>query len=122
GLPVCSGHLGLRILGRRDSQAERNSKPPEAVLELETGDPQQLGRLPEVDLLFEVIADDSDLWKVLRLSGVSAGGVNGEGSQETIVESIQENDPFLPSTDDDRKLTVLDQVQDLSGPFGELGW
>jgi hypothetical protein len=112
----------LRILSRRDPEAERKSKPPEAVLELETGDPQQLGRLPEVDPLIEVIADNPDLRKLFRLSCVSTGGANGEGSQEAIVESIQENDPVLPSADNDRKLIVLDPVQDLSGTFGKLGW
>lgn len=121
-MPACSGHLGLCVLDRSDSQAERNSKSPEAILELEAGDLEQLGRLPEIDPLIEVVADHLDLREILRLFGACAGGANGEGSQETVVESIQEDDPFLPSADNDRKLTILDPIQDLAGPLGQLGW
>ena len=110
------------VLDRSESQAERNPESPEAVLELEAGDLEELGRLPEIDPLGEVVADHLSLRKLLWLFCLGTGGANGEGSQEAVVEGIQKDDPFFASADYDRKLTVVDPFQDLSGPLGQLGW
>jgi hypothetical protein len=53
----------------RGSPPERNPEPQEAVLELETGKLEQLGRLPEIDSLVEVVAEYPSFGKIGRAVG-----------------------------------------------------
>ena len=57
-MPACGGNFGLRILNGAGSAAKRNSQVLETLLELKAGELEQLGRLPEIDLPGEVIAQD----------------------------------------------------------------
>lgn len=50
-MPTCGGDFGLCVLERAGSSTERNPESLEALLELETGKLEQLGRLPEIDPL-----------------------------------------------------------------------
>ncbi|MEA2602711.1 MAG: hypothetical protein QOF89_3703 [Acidobacteriota bacterium] len=111
--------FGLRVLDRAGSSTERDPQALEAPLELEAGKLEQLGRLPEVDLLVEVIAEDPGFQQIAV--GILTSGAKGESPQEPVVESVQEDDALLPSARNDGKLSLLDPVQDLSGPLGQVG-
>lgn len=121
-MPACGGNLGLGVLDRAGSPTEWDPEPQEAVLELEAGKLEQLGRLPEIDSLVEVVAEHSGFEKIARAVSASAGSTKSEGSQEPIVECIQEDDSLLPPARHDGKLALLHPVQDLSGPLGQVGW
>jgi hypothetical protein len=75
-MPACGGDFGLRVLDGAGSSTERNPQAPEALLELEAGKLEQLGRLPEIDLLGEVIAEDPSFQQIAV--GISPGGAKGE--------------------------------------------
>jgi len=110
GMPAGGGDFGLCVLDRAGSSTERNPESLEAFLELETSKLEQLGRLPEIDPLIEVVADHPRFEKILWTVGVSAGGAKGEGSQKPVVERIQEDDPLLPSACHDGELSLSHPV------------
>jgi hypothetical protein len=103
-------------------RAPRRSGNPqalEALLKLKVGKLKQLGRLPEIDLLGEVIAQDPGFQQTAV--GIFSSGANGESAQEPVVESVQEDDTLLSSARNNGKLSLLDPIQDLSGPLGQVG-
>jgi len=122
GMPACGGDFGLRILDRAGSSAEGNPEPLEARLEIEAGKLEQLGCLAEIYSLVEVVAERPSFEKLASTTCVASGGTKGEGSQKTVVESIQENDALLPSAGNNGELSLMHPVQDLSGPLGQIGW
>src|SRR3954453_20481796 len=118
-MPACGGNLGLRILNGAGSATKRNSQALETLLELKAGELEQLGRLPEIDLLGKVIAQDPGFQK--SCVDIFPRGANGECPQKPVVERIQKDDTLLPSAPNDGKLSLLDPTQDLSGPLGQVG-
>lgn len=121
-MPACCDDFGLRVLDRAGSSAERNSEPLQALLKLETRELEQLGRLPEIDPLVEIVAEHPGFEKTASIAGAFTGGAKGESPQEPEVESIQEDDALLSSARNDGELSLSHPVQDLSGPLGEVGW
>ena len=122
GMPAGSGDVGLCVLDGAGSPAQRNAEPLEASFQLESGKLEELGRFSEIDLLGEIVADHAGFEKITGAVHPFAGGAKGQGSQEPVVESIQEDDALLPSACHDGKLSLLDPVQDLSGPLRQVGW
>lgn len=118
-MPACGGDIGLGVFDGAEPSTERNPQPLEAPFELEPGKLEQLGSLPEADLLVQIVAEDSSLGNIALVA--FAGSAKGKGEQEPEVESIQENDTLRPSTGDDGELALLHPIQDLSGPLGQVG-
>jgi hypothetical protein len=116
GLPARGSDLGLRVLDRTGSPAERDAESLEAAFELEAGKLEDLGRFPEIDPFIEVIADHSGFEKLSVIT--SARGACGESTQEPVVEGIQKDDSLLSSACHDGELSLMHPRQDLSGPLG----
>jgi hypothetical protein len=112
------GDFGLRILDRSGASAARNPEALEAFLQLEPGEVKELGSLPEVDPLIEIVPEHLGFEEISGSVGATAGGAMGESLEEPVVESVQEDDSLLSSARDDGELSLLDPVQDLPGPLG----
>lgn len=119
-MPACGGDFSLCVLDRPSSSAKWNPQPLEAVFQLEAGKLEQLGCLPEIDPLVEVVAEHLSFEKIVR-TGTSTRGAKSEGSKEAIIESVQEDNTLLPSAGNDGELSLLHPVQDFSGPLGQVG-
>lgn len=107
-----------RFLQRSGADLERNPDPPEAVHQDETIDFEELGKLSQADLLFEVVAQsrfvDGSLLPFPRCLGC-------EGPEEPEVQSIQQDDLFVPGAFQDGELPASDPVHDLICPLGKIG-
>jgi hypothetical protein len=119
-MPARGGDLCLRILDREGPTANGNPQSLKACFELETGNLEQLGRLSETDSLVEVVTEHLGFKRIAR-PGVSTGNEKGEDPQNPIIQGIQKDDTFLPSARNNGKLSLLDPIQDLSGPLGQVG-
>lgn len=120
-MPARDGDLGLSILDRAGSSTKGNPQPQEACFQLETGKLEQLGCFPEVNPLVEVVAQHLGFEKIAGAVSASAGGAQGERSQEPVVESIEKDDALLPFTRNDGELSLLHPIEDFSGPLGQVG-
>ena len=120
-MPTRGGDLCLRILDREGSTANGNPQSLKACFELETGNLEHLGRLSETDSLVQVVTEHPGFKRITKPPGASTGNEKGEDPQNPIIQGIQKDDTLLPSTRNDGKLSLLDPIQDLSGPLGQVG-
>jgi hypothetical protein len=88
-MSACGSDFGLRVLDRAGSSTEGNPQTLKACFELETGKLEQFGRLPEIDVLVEVVTEHPGFMRIAWAVGASAGGTKGEGPQKPVIQSIQ---------------------------------
>src|SRR5947209_8018427 len=120
-MPARGGDLRLRILDREGPAANGNAQSLKACFELETGNLEQLGRLSEADSLVEVVTEHPEFKRSAR-PGVSTSDEKGEGQQNPIIQGVQKDDALLSLARDDRELSLLHPVEDLSGLLGQVRW
>lgn len=112
-------HLGSRLLQCGRSEMQRDSEPQEAFLKLESGEAQEICRLPKADLIGEIGVQGFGVRVALPLP--VGDGTLSEGLKKAKVQGIQHHNLLMPGTLDNGEFPVLNTVDDLLGLLSQIG-
>jgi hypothetical protein len=93
----------------------------EAVLQFETGEAQELGRLTKVDPLRQEVPDRGDVRSArIRTTDLRADGTGRKPTEQAIVDRIHQDDSLLAGASDDQKLSVVHPLEKRVWLLGKL--